>query len=96
MKTYYLPLSHCSSGNITILWSDECELCTEWPCPHRRDCSYDADEGGVRSESGDSEGGGGGGQLEGTSSPNHCHINDVADNHTIDLVCRRRVPGDGG
>ena len=81
---------------VTILRSDEGELGAEGSGPSRCDGSNDADVGGVRCEGGDGEGGGGGGQLEGGASPNHRHVDDIADDDAISLISRGQSPANGG
>ena len=87
-------LHHCPL--LTILRCDEGELSAERTNAHRRDCSNDTDVGGVRSEGGDSEGGGGGGQLEALACPDYCHVDDVADDDSIEVIVRGRSPGHSG
>ena len=74
------------------MWSDKCESRAEGSDPWRSDSSNNADEGGVRSEAVDSEGDGGGSQLEGPSSSNNCHIDDIADDYSILFIQRRWSP----
>ena len=86
--SFFLPSCGSSSG--------EGELSAERTNAHRRDCSNDTDIVHVRSEGGDSEGCGGGGQLEALACLHHCHVDDVTDDDSILQVCSRRTPGDGG
>ena len=82
------------SATLTSLRCCDNDLRAEGPCTRRSDGSDDTHVGGVGERS-DGEGGGGGGQQEGLATPHDCDVDDVAYDHSIDVVISWGVPSDG-
>ena len=81
---------------FTVLRSDEGEPATEWANASRCHCCNNADVGSVGRESTDIKCGVCGDELEHLAGLHNCHIDDVANDHTIYLICRRSIPVQGG